>query len=61
MDVQKVLRWLVTAIVLLVAIVLLGFILQVTGFLLGYVIKILLILLAVAIVLRFFTILQERR
>ena len=61
MDVQKVLRWLVVAIVLMVAVVLLGFIMQVAGFLVWYAIKALFILLIVAIVLRFFTILQQRR
>ncbi len=61
MDVQKVLSWLVVAIVMMLAIVLLGFVLQVAGFLVKYAIKILIILLVVAIVLRFFTVLQEKR
>lgn len=52
LDVQQVLRWIVTAIVLMLAIVLLGFVLKVAGFLLGYAIRGLIILLLIAIVVR---------
>lgn len=52
LDVQQVLRWIVTAIVLMLAIVLLGFVLKVAGFLLGYAIRGLIVLLLVAIVVR---------
>ncbi len=49
------------AIVLMVAVVLLSLILKVAGFLLGYAIRILIVLFLVAVVLRFFGLLQERR
>lgn len=52
LDVQQVLRWIVTAIVLMLAIVLLGFVLKVAGFLLGYAIRGLIVLLLIAIVVR---------
>ncbi len=61
MDAQQVLRWLTVAIVMMLAVVVLSFVLKFAGFLLGYAIKILVILLVVAIALRFFTLLQERR
>lgn len=61
MDIQKVLRWLVVAIVLTVAIVLLDAILNIAGFLLQIGIRVLLILLLVAIVLRFVDLFRKRR
>lgn len=60
-DVQQILRWIVTAIVLMVAIVLLGGILNIAGFLLKYAVKILVLLLVVAIVIRFLELLRGRR
>jgi hypothetical protein len=61
LDIQQILRWIVTAIVLMVAIVLLGVVLQMAGFLLSYAIKGLLILLLIAIVVRLIGALQQRR
>ncbi|WP_457653343.1 hypothetical protein [Rhodocaloribacter sp.] len=61
MDLQQILRWIVTAIVLMVAVVVLSLILKVAGFLLGYAIKVLIVLFLVAVVLRFFGLLQQRR
>jgi len=61
MDLQQILRWIVIAIVLMVAVVVLSLILKVAGFLLGYAIKVLIVLFLVAVVLRFFGLLQERR
>ncbi|WP_456424583.1 hypothetical protein [Rhodocaloribacter sp.] len=61
MDLQQILRWIVTAIVLMVAVVVLSLILKVAGFLLGYAIKVLLVLFLVAVVLRFIGLLQQRR
>lgn len=46
---------------LLVAVVILGAILNIAGFLLQFAIRALLILFVVAVVLRFFTALKERR
>jgi hypothetical protein len=61
LDIQQILRWIVTAIVLMVAIVLLGVVLKMAGFLLSYAIKGLLILLLIAIVVRLIGALQQRR
>lgn len=61
MDIQQILRWIVVAIVLIVAVVLLGALLQIAGFLLKFALRILLILFLVAIVLRFFGLVKERR
>ncbi|MFT5145143.1 MAG: hypothetical protein ACI80V_003581 [Rhodothermales bacterium] len=61
LDTQQILRWLVMAIVAMVAIVVLGAILQVASFLLPYAIKGLVILLLVAIVIRLVTALRSQR
>ncbi|NBB86427.1 MAG: hypothetical protein GVY12_09470 [Bacteroidetes bacterium] len=61
MDIQTVLRWLVVAIVLIVAIVLLDAVLNIAGFLLQIGIRVLLILLLVAIILRFVDLFRKRR
>lgn len=61
MDIQLILRWIMIAIVLIVAIALFGVILKIAGFLIGYALKALLVLLLVAIVLRFFSVLQQKR
>ncbi len=61
MDIQQIIRWIVIAIVLLVAVVILGAILNIAGFLLQFAIKALLILFVIAVILRFFSILRERR
>lgn len=61
LDIQQILRWIVTAIVLMVAIVLLGFVLKIAGFLLNYAIKGLIILLLLAIVVRLIGALKRQR
>ena len=61
MDIQQILRWIVMAIVLMVAVALLGVILKFTGVLLQVALKILLFLLLTAIVVRFISLLRERR
>lgn len=61
MDIQLVLRWIMIAIVLIVAISLFGVILKIAGALLAFALKALLVLLLIAIVLRFFTALQGKR
>lgn len=61
MDVQQVLRWIIMAIVLLVAVALLSVILRVGVVLLWLALKILVILLIVAVILRFFSAIKERR
>lgn len=61
MDIEKVLRWIIIAIVLLVAVALLTVILKVGAVLLQVALKVLLILLLVAIVLRFFDVLRGKR
>lgn len=61
MDAGKILKWLVTAIVILIAVVLLGLVLQIAGFLLKFAIKALLVLLAVAVVIRLAEVLTGRR
>jgi uncharacterized membrane protein len=61
MDVQQILRWIIMAIVLLVAVSLLTVILKFGFVLLAIAVKILLVLLIVAVILRFFSALQQRR
>ncbi len=61
MDIQHIIRWIFIAIVLLVAVMILGVILQIAGFLLNYALKALLLLFVIAVVLRFIGVLQERR
>jgi len=61
LDVQQILRWIVMAIVAMVAVVVLGVILQVAAFMLPYAIKGLVILLVLGIVLRLFGAFQIRR
>ena len=61
LDVQQILRWLVMAIVAMVAIVVLGVILKVAAFMLPYAVKGLVILLIVAIVLRLITAVRANR
>jgi len=61
MDIQQIIRWIVIAIMLLVAVVILGAILNIAGFLLQFSIKALLVLFVIAVILRFFTALKERR
>lgn len=61
MDAGKILKWLVTAIVILIAVVLLGLVLQIAGFLLKFAIKALLVLLAAAVVIRLVEVLTGRR
>lgn len=61
MDIQQIIRWIVIAIVLLVAVVVLGVILNIAGFLLQFAIKALLVLFLIAVVLRFFSVLRDRR
>ena len=61
LDVQQILKWIVTAIVLTVAIVLFGVVLNIAGFLLKYAVKVLIMLLIVAVVVRFFELLRRRR
>lgn len=60
-DLHTVLRWIVVVVVLIGAVMLLGFLLSVAGGLLGLAFKALLLLLLVAIVLRFFEQLKGRR
>lgn len=61
MDTQQLLRWIVIAIVLIVAVSLLGFILDVAGFLFKIGLRVLLVLFLVALCLRFFDLLRARR
>lgn len=61
MDIQQVLRWIIIAIVLIVAVSLLSVILDIAGALLNIGLKVLLVLFLVAIVLRFFDLVRERR
>lgn len=61
MDIEQVLRWIIIAIVLLVAVALLTVILKVGAVLLQVALKVLLILLLVAIALRFFDVLRGKR
>ena len=61
MDIQQIIRWIVITIMLLVAVVVLGAILNIAGFLLQFAIKALLVLFGIAVILRFFSVLKERR
>ncbi len=61
MDIQQILRWIVVAIVLVVAVSLFSFILKIGAALLSVALKVLLILLLIAIVLRFVGVLQHKR
>lgn len=61
MDIQQILRWIVVAIVLIVAVSLLSLILKVGAALLSVAFRALLILLLVAIVLRFVGVFQQKR
>ncbi len=61
MDIQQVLRWIVVAIVLIVAMSLLGAILKVGLVLFKIGLRLLLILFLVAVALRFFDLLRQKR
>ena len=61
MDIQQIIRWIVIAIMLLVAVVILGAILNIAGFLLQFAIRALLVLFVIAVILRFFEALSQRR
>ena len=61
MDIQQIIRWIVIAIMLLVAVVILGAILNIAGFLLQFAIRALLVLFVIAVILRFFEALKQRR
>ena len=61
MDIERLLRWIIVAIVAIVAIVLLNAVLNLVGFLLRIALPVLLILLGIAIVLRFIGMLRNRR
>ena len=61
MNIERVLRWLVVAIVLVVAVSILQVIINIAGGLLDIAIPVLLLLLLVAVVLRFFGYWREER
>jgi hypothetical protein len=61
MKLEQILRLIVVAIVLMVAFSLLGYLLRIGSFLLGISIKVLIVLLLVAVVLRFVDLLRRRR
>jgi len=61
MDIQQILRWIVIAIVMIVAVVLLNSVLGVLGFMLHIALPVLLGLLIIAIILRFISMLRARR
>ena len=61
MDIQQILRWIVIAIVMIVAICLLDSVLGLVGFLLNIALPVLLLLLVTAIILRFISMLRARR
>ncbi len=61
MDIQQILRWIVIAIVMIVAVVLLDSVLGVLGFMLHIALPVLLGLLILAIILRFISMLRTRR
>ncbi len=61
MDIQQILRWIVIAIVMIVAICLLDSVLGLVGFLLNIALPVLLVLLVTAIILRFISMLRARR
>lgn len=60
MDVQLILRWLVTAIVIVVAVVLLGFVLQIATVLLKLAIKFLVVLMIIALAVRLLDVFKSR-
>ena len=61
MNIQQVLRWIVVAIVLIVAFSMLSVLLDVARFLLWTGLKLLFVLFLVALALRFFDLVRERR
>jgi membrane protein YdbS with pleckstrin-like domain len=61
MSIEQVLRWIVIAIVMMVAVVLLSVMLQTAGFLLRFALKVLVVLFVVAVVLRLFEAVSRRR
>ena len=61
MSIERLLRWLVIAIVLVAAVSLLDVIIDLAGWLLEIAVPVLLILLGVAVVLRFFGYWREKR
>ncbi len=61
MDIQQILRWIVIAIVMIVAVVLLDSVLGLLGFMLNIALPVLLILLVTAVILRFVSMLRARR
>ena len=61
MNIQQILRWIMIAIVLLVAVALFSVILQFSSVFLGLALKGLLILLLVAVILRFISLLKQHR
>lgn len=61
MDIQQVLRWIVVAIVAIVAVSLLGAILKVGVVLLKFGLRVLVVLFLVAVALRFFDLLRQKR
>jgi hypothetical protein len=61
MNVEQILRWIVVAIVLIVAVSLFSIILKIGAVLLNVALKILLILLLIAIILRFVGVAQRKR
>lgn len=61
MDPQEILRWLISLIALLLGVIILSLVLKVAGFLIGFAIKAVVILLLVAIVFRFVSMVQSKR
>ena len=61
MDLQLVLRWLIIAIVVVVALSLLSVLLKVAGMLLPYALKALIILFLVAVAIRFYSLLDRKK
>ena len=61
MDIQQILRWIIIAIVMIVAVVLLDSVLGLLGFMLNIALPVLLILLVTAVILRFVSMLRARR
>ena len=61
MDIQQILRWIVIAIVMIVAVMLLDSVLGLLGFMLNIALPVLLILLVTAVILRFVSMLRARR
>lgn len=60
MDIQQILRWIVVAIVLLVAMSLLGVVLKVGAVLVSLALKLLVVLFVIAVILRLFGMLKKR-